>query len=101
MNKETAIKKAIQQQLKKARDRLTGYRVVIFGSRATGKAKPRSDFDIGVVGPEPLPLKTFYYIEDLLDAIDTLYTIDWVDLNRVSPQFKQEALKATEVLYEG
>ena len=78
---------------------LQGYRVVLFGSRAAGNARDRSDFDVGVLGDVPLPLKTFYEMEDLFDEIETLYRIDWVDLNRVSPEFRREALKKTEALY--
>ena len=78
---------------------LQGYRVVLFGSRAAGNARDRSDFDVGVLGDAPLPLKTFYKMEDLFDGIETLYRIDWVDLNRVSPEFRREALKKTETLY--
>jgi predicted nucleotidyltransferase len=78
---------------------LRGYRVVLFGSRAAGDARDRSDFDIGVLGDAPLPLKTFYEMEDRFDGIETLYRIDWVDLNRVSPEFRREALKKTETLY--
>jgi uncharacterized protein len=78
---------------------LRGYRVVLFGSRAAGDARDRSDFDVGVLGDAPLPLKTFYEMEDLFDGIETLYRIDWVDLNRVSPEFRREALKKSETLY--
>ncbi len=78
---------------------LRGYRVVLFGSRAAGNARPRSDFDVGVLGPLPLPLASFYKVQDLLDDLDTLYRIDWVDLNRVSAEFRRQALLATEVLY--
>ena len=78
---------------------LRGYRIVLFGSRAAGNALERSDFDVGVLGDAPLPLKTFYEMEDLFDRIETLYRIDWVDLNRVSPKFRNEALKKTEPLY--
>ena len=78
---------------------LQGYRVVLFGSRAAGGARERSDFDVAVLGDAPLPLKTFYEMEDLFDGIETLYQIDWVDLNRVSPEFRREALKKTETLY--
>jgi predicted nucleotidyltransferase len=78
---------------------LRGYRVVLFGSRVSGGASDRSDFDIGIFGEAPLPIKTFYEMEELFDEIPTLYRIDWVDLNRVSPGFRQEAMKHTEVLY--
>ena len=77
---------------------LRGYRVFLFGSRTSGTARDRSDFDVGVLGDTPLPLATFYKMEDLFEEIPTLYRIDWVDLNRVSPEFCREALKQTEVL---
>ena len=101
MNREKAIKLEIQQQLKKVGGRLKGYKVILFGSRASGHAGPRSDFDVGIIGDHPIPLTTFYHIGDLLNAIETLYTIDWVDLNRVSPAFRREAMKKMEALYEG
>ncbi|MHB8092090.1 MAG: nucleotidyltransferase domain-containing protein [Syntrophales bacterium] len=78
---------------------LHGYRIVLFGSRVTGKARDRSDFDIDVLGDIPLPLKTFYEMEDRFEGIETLYRIDLVDLTRVSPEFRREALKKTETLY--
>lgn len=93
----------IMEEIRKACARmaadLEGYRVVLFGSRAAGDARDRSDLDVGVLGDAPLPLKTFYEMEDLFDRIETLYRIDWVDLNRVSPEFRREAMKKTETLY--
>ena len=79
---------------------LAGFRVLLFGSRAEGTAQERSDFDIGVDGAGPLPLEVFYRIEDALDALPTLYCIDWVDLNNVSPDFRESALLHTKVLYD-
>jgi predicted nucleotidyltransferase len=78
---------------------LKGYRIVLFGSRAAGTARPRSDFDVGIIGDTPVPLKTFFLIGESLDTVETLHRIDWVDLNRASENFKKEALKKTEVLY--
>lgn len=81
-------------------NRLGGRQVVLFGSRAQGKAKSRSDFDLGVVGDTPLPLVDFFAIEDMLDELPTLYRIDWVDLARVSERFRSQALQKVEVIYE-
>lgn len=47
-------------------DRLHGHKVVLFGSRARGSAKSRSDFDLGVVGQEPLPLEDFLRLKTYL-----------------------------------
>jgi predicted nucleotidyltransferase len=74
--------------------------VVIFGSRARGDAKPRSDFDLGVVGNTPLPLTDFYALAEELDKLKTLYRFDWVDLVRASENFRQSALKNVVVIYE-
>lgn len=81
-------------------DRLSGHKVVLFGCRARGDAKSRSDFGLGVIGDTPLPLEDFYAIEDKLDELQTLYRIDWVDFARASERFRTEALRSTKVLYE-
>ncbi len=80
---------------------LRGYRVILFGSRATGRAGPRADFDLGVLGPAPLPLDTFLRVQDALEELPTLYTVDWVDLQRASPELRQSALARCRTLYEG
>jgi predicted nucleotidyltransferase len=98
MTPEKRIKEEIRNICALMEADLRGYRVVLFGSRTAGGARDRSDFDVGVVGDTPLPLATFYKMEDLFEEIPTLYRIDWVDLNRVSPEFRREALKQTEVL---
>jgi predicted nucleotidyltransferase len=99
MTPDERIKTEIRKACACLEGKLRGYRVVLFGSRVSGDARDRSDFDIGVLGEAPLPLRTFYALEDLFEEIPTLYRIDWVDLNRVSPEFRREALKQTEVLH--
>ncbi len=99
MGRERDILREIRDQLDQVKGELAGYTVYLFGSRATGTARERSDFDIGVCGTQRLPLKTFYRISDLLDQIRTLYRIDWVDLHETTASFRQEALKNAKVLY--
>jgi len=94
------IKAMLKQQLLQFETELKGHRIFLFGSRAAGKARPRSDFDVGSYGDEPLPLKTFFAIEDIFDDLPTLYKIDWVDLNRANPEFRARAMKDIEILYE-
>jgi len=101
MSREATIKNLIRQEIMKVASELRGYRIVLFGSRATGNARERSDFDIGIIGEEPVSLQTFYRIDDLLENIETLYRIDFVDLNRAAPSLKTEALKAMEPLFDG
>lgn len=100
MTREEQIKDMIRGCLRSAASELRGFRVVLFGSRAAGTARERSDFDVGVLGSEPVPLSTFYRLQDRLEDLPTLFQIDWVDLNRVSPEFRRQALARTETLLE-
>jgi len=99
MTRETEIKAQIADLMHRNADRLRGHRVFLFGSRVTGDARSHSDFDIGVVGDEQLPLDVFYAIEDQLDDLPTLYKIDWVDFNRASPRFSERAMQQIEVIH--
>jgi len=67
------------------------YRVFLFGSRATGSAGERSDIDIGIEGPAPVPRAAIAAIHDELDEVPTLYTIEVVDFARVSEKFRRVA----------
>ena len=44
-------------------------------------------------------LDVFYKIEDKLEALPTLYSIDWVDLSRVSPDFLTKALAEAKLIH--
>ena len=99
-SREAEVKELIRRQLRHMAPLLRGHRVYLFGSRVRGGARPRSDFDIGVLGDEPLPLRDFYAIEEALDEIPTLYRIDWVDLNRAPSTFRERAMQTAEILYE-
>jgi len=101
MTREDEVFKMLSDLFHGAHDRLAGHHIVLFGSRARGDAKPRSDFDIGIIGESPLPLADYYALEDQLEDLPTLYRIDWVDLMRVGKKFRQEALSNIRVIYEG
>jgi predicted nucleotidyltransferase len=64
------------------------YRVVLFGSWASGSAGERSDIDIGIEGPVPLDAAVMSAIRDAVLALPTIYSIDVVDLQRVGPDFR-------------
>jgi glycine betaine/choline ABC-type transport system substrate-binding protein len=44
-------------------------------------------------------LALFFELQDALDALLTLYSIDWVDLNRASQSLREQALKEGRILY--
>jgi predicted nucleotidyltransferase len=99
MSREEQILDWIRQGLSQYAQELVGYKIVLFGSRALRNHRERSDFDIGVIGDEPLPLQTYYRISDFLESLPTLYRIDWVDLNRAMKKLRDNALKSSVVLY--
>ena len=67
------------------------YRVFLFGSRAAGLAAERSDIDIGIEGPAPVPRSALAAIQEELEEAPTLYTIDVVDFRRVPENFRRLA----------
>lgn len=100
LQREADIKAMLRQRLEQFAVKLRGHKVFLFGSRVTGKAKDRADFDLGVYGEKPLSIETFFAIEDALDDLPTLHRIDWVDFNRVEPKFRERAMQHIEILYE-
>lgn len=68
------------------------YKVFIFGSRATEKAKKYSDYDVGIIGKKPVPWRILSLIEEALEESDLLYKVDVVDFFLVSSNFRKVAL---------
>lgn len=99
MNREDQILDWIRQGLSRYSEELTGYQVVLFGSRARRSHGERSDFDLGIYGDKPISLQVFYRISDFLESLPTLYRIDWVDLNRAAEKLRDNALNNAVVLY--
>jgi len=87
MTREDTIKELIRQEILKVALELRGYRIFLFGSRATGDARERSDFDIGILGDKPVSLRTFYRIDDLLENIETLYRMDFDTVARLPGKY--------------
>lgn len=77
---------------------LTKYKVFFFGSRIKGDNFPRSDIDLGILGPEKIPGEIKLTLEEEMENLPTLYTFDLVDFGSASGKFKKEALKHTEPL---
>jgi predicted nucleotidyltransferase len=67
------------------------YRIFLFGSRAEGTARERSDIDIGIEGPCPVPHEALALIQEELEEAPTLYSVDIVDFSRVPEKFRRIA----------
>jgi len=92
---ENKLKKEILEIVSKHLN-ISRYKIFFFGSRVNGDNFPRADIDIGIEGPEKLPIKAKLKIEEDLDNIPTLYKLELVDFNTVSEKFQKEALKYIE-----
>lgn len=77
---------------------LSKHRAFFFGSRVAGKSDERSDIDIGIEGPDEIPLETMARIRDEIEALPTLYIIQVMDFSNVSSDFREVALQHTEPL---
>ncbi len=81
------------------RKELAPRRILLFGSRAKGRAHHGSDFDIAVDARTPRSAKKSS-IAEKIDKIAGLYRVDVVFLRQVSKDFRNIVQKTGEVLYE-
>jgi hypothetical protein len=70
------------------------YRIFLLGSRASGSAAERSDIDIGIEGPAPVPHPALAAIHDEREEAPTLFTIDVVDFRRLPDKIPQSRATA-------
>ena len=66
-----------------------GFKVWVFGSRANWTTKDSSDLDLAVEGAGALDFRAMVRLEVALEESDLPYTVDVVDLNAVSPEFRE------------
>lgn len=79
---------------------LKTHKLFFFGSRVTGRGSDRSDIDLGIEGLSEVPTKELLEFEEDLDNLPILYTVDTVDFNIVSQDFKEFAKRKIEVINE-
>lgn len=92
VSSEELIKKAIFKHLPTDR-----YQVFLFGSRVSGQATAFSDYDVGVLGKEKVPLATLALIEEELEDSDLPYHVDVVDFRRVGGKFRRLAFRGRKL----
>lgn len=74
-------------------------KVLIFGSRAKGTARPGSDFDLAIIGPG-LSDRDFSRLWNELDDLPIVFKMDIVHWDRL-PQnrFKQKVIEEGQIFY--
>jgi len=74
------------------------YKVFFFGSRVSQQSHERSDIDIGIEGPQAVPTKALLDIQEEVENLPLLYTIDVVDFANVAAGFRTLAKQHREYI---
>lgn len=96
---EQAMLKAIVGALKK-RIPAAHFRVILFGSRAEGRAREGSDYDIAIDAEEKISFSALSKLEADLEDLPTLAKVDLVDLRTAGQGITQAARTEGKVIYE-
>ncbi|MEX0609907.1 MAG: nucleotidyltransferase domain-containing protein [Balneolaceae bacterium] len=76
-----------------------GCRILLFGSRATGKAKKYSDIDIAIdCGGSALQIMKLADAKQDFVESNLPYLVDLVDLNNIDSSFKEKILSEAKEL---
>ena len=75
-------------------------RILLFGSRAKGKSRLGSDFDLVVVGKTPSDFRTGRKLKEELDRVAGIYSVDLLFWEKVSPEFKEIIRQTGQIVYE-
>jgi len=68
---------------------IPGREVQVFGSRASGTAKPYSDLDLVIMGDESLPVTTMRILREAFDDSDLPFQVDLVEWAGTSEEFRK------------
>ncbi len=79
---------------------LNPQRIILFGSRAKGTAKPYSDIDIAIEGGKALDHRERRKLKEKIEEISGIYTVDLIFLDLVEKDFAELVKKTGKVLYE-
>ena len=69
------------------------YKIYLFGSWVKGNARENSDIDIGILGNKKVEWTIMAKILNSVDEINTLRSIDVVDLKSAGRNFREKVLQ--------
>ena len=75
--------------------------VYVFGSRATGKARRRSDIDLAIGGTEPLSLYQRGILNMDFEESDLPVFVDVLDLNAIESDFRRRITRDFVLIQAG
>ena len=97
-HREAQGKSMIRETLLSFRSELAQEHVYFFGSRVSGKARERSDFDVAIDSALPVEPRLLARIRTALDELPMLYRVDLVDLACVPAPVRSEMLGGVELI---
>jgi type I restriction enzyme S subunit len=68
-----------------------------FGSRARGNHREFSDFDIGLIGSEPIPVSTMNSLKEKLLESDIPFKVELIDFFQTSSEFKELVSESIDI----
>ena len=74
--------------------------VVLFGSRARGDAREKSDVDIGLLTPRTIDYRELYEVTESFIMIFKNRNMELVDLAHVPPEVNRQVVNEGVVLFE-
>jgi len=74
-------------------------KILLFGSRSKNDKHLHSDFDIAVTGKK-INFRDLRELEEKIDEVSGLYSVDLIFLDSIEEDFKNIVLKTGKVLYE-
>lgn len=74
------------------------HRVILFGSRAKGSERPRSDVDLAIDAPG-VDGRAWDHLCELADNAETLLQFDLIRLDKANSDFCDEILREGRTLY--
>jgi len=75
-------------------------RIILFGSRARGDSRERSDYDIAIEAPDIDEGKWARFVVYIKENLGTLLSFDVIRLDTTSDEFKTRIEKEGILLYE-
>jgi predicted nucleotidyltransferase len=73
-------------------------RLAMFGSRATGRARPHSDLDLLLLEPPALSWQERVALQDGLEASELPFRTDVVEWSSLSPEMRDRVLNEAQAL---
>lgn len=73
----------------------------VFGSRYKGTYKEYSDLDLAIEGKEKISFQNMSKLRDAFEESELNFSVDIVDLNGISKEFKEIVMNGYEEIYNG